>query len=295
MKTVRIGLEWFLNPDHVPLLVGMEQGWFQEAGLEVELVAPDAHLDAFDAIEKGTLDLSITEPIHLLEDRAKGRDAVGFGRFLHTNGGVMVLENSGIERPRDLAAKRIQYPGAPGPGGPAIVSTMVEADGGTAENYVPVNYGFRHTDALAEGAADAAVLAFYNYEVIEARHRGHPARFFALKDWGVPDFCQLILTSSPRYIAANRSAVETLLSVVRRGIDYVHQHPDEARALYFRRTETDPEDALLSAIFAATVPCFTFDFDLSDAYFERLAQWMASRGLIDEVIPSGWISSLAYV
>ena len=37
--------------------------------------------------------------------------------FLHTNGGVMVLERSGITRPRELAGKRVQYPGAPGPGG----------------------------------------------------------------------------------------------------------------------------------------------------------------------------------
>ena len=88
------------------------------------LVEPAAHLDPFQAIVEGELDLAITEPGHLVEDVAKGRDVIGFARMLHTNGGVMTLRASGIERPRDLAGKRVQYPGAPGPGGIAIVATI---------------------------------------------------------------------------------------------------------------------------------------------------------------------------
>lgn len=294
--TLRLGLEWFLNPDHVPFLVGLEKGWFDEAGLDLELVAPDAHLDAFEAIEKGTLDLAITEPIHLIEDRAAGRSAVGFARFLHTNGGVMYLESSGIARPRDMANKRVQYPGAPGPGGIAMVTTMIEADGGQAGTLTPVNHGFQHTQALTEGLADVAVLAFYNFEVVEARHLGHPARFFALKDWGIPDFCQLILVTSEVALEAKASAIQKLLAVLRRGLDFIHQHPDEARAIYFRRTETAPDDPLMSAIFAATVPCFTFDLSMSADYYRRLAEWMKAGTLIAGDVPLDqlWTNRLAY-
>ena len=41
MDTLRVGLEWFLNPDHLPLIAGIELGWFAQAGLELELIAPD--------------------------------------------------------------------------------------------------------------------------------------------------------------------------------------------------------------------------------------------------------------
>ena len=33
---------------------------------------------------------------------------------------------------------------------------------------MPVNNDFHHTDALIEGKADVATLAFYNFEVVEA-------------------------------------------------------------------------------------------------------------------------------
>ena len=294
MQTLKIGLEWFLNPDHVPLLIGIERGWFAEAGFDIQLVEPEAHLDAVSALESGALDIAITEPIHLVEDVAKGRPVVGFSRFLHTNGGVMFLESSSIQRPRDMANRRVQYPGAPGPGGPAIVRTMIEADGGEVGTLVPVNNGFKHTDALIDGLADVATLAFYNFEVVEARHRGHPAQFFALKDWGVPDFCQLIFITTPERRAAQADALARFIRVVGRGLDLLHQDPQAARSIYFRRTETDPEDPLMSAIFDATVPCFTFDMTMSDEYYRHLGTWMARHSLVsDTPSPSDcWTNAL---
>ncbi|MBX3249665.1 MAG: ABC transporter substrate-binding protein [Myxococcales bacterium] len=297
MERIRLGLEWFLNPDHLPFLVAERQGWLRDEGLELELVEPSSHLDAAEAIQKGELDVAITEPLHLVEDRARGRAVQGFARFLHTNGGVMYLGGSGIERPRDMAGKRIQYPGAPGPGGPAIVATMIEADGGSCQvdDFDRVNEGFAHTKALIDGKADLATLAFYNFELVEARHLGHDARFFALKDWGVPDFCQLVLFTTPDLLERRSDALSRLVRVLGRGLDFLHQRPAEARAIYFEATKTDPNDPLMSAIFDATVPCFTFDLSMSDAYYARLASWMKKRGLVPEAPPpyAVWTNALA--
>ena len=33
-------LDWFVNPDHGPIIVAQELGYFDEAGLEVEVIAP---------------------------------------------------------------------------------------------------------------------------------------------------------------------------------------------------------------------------------------------------------------
>jgi len=284
MDTLRLGLEWFLNPDHVPLLLAQEHGWLEEADLNLEIIEPEQHLDAVDAIEDGTMDLAITEPLHLVEDRADGRPVVGFARFLHTNGGVMYRTGQGIERPRDMAGVRIQYPGAPGPGGPAIVGTMIEADGGEADPgaFTSVNNGFYHTDALADDKADVATLAFYNFEIVEARHRGMEVDFFALKDWGVPDFCQLIVITTPEQLDAQRDVFQRFVGVLQRGIDAVHQHPEEARRVYFAHTDTESDDALTRALFDATAPCFTYDFSMTERYYARLERWLQTRGLIDQ-------------
>ncbi len=284
MDTIRLGLEWFLNPDHVPLLIAREKGWFAEAGLDVELVEPEEHLDAVKEIEEGRMEVAITEPIHLAEDRAKGKEIVGFARFLHTNGGVMYFRNSGITRPRDMAGTRIQYPGAPGPGGPAIVATMIEADGGRYDpaDFRLVNNGFYHTNALADGTADVATLVFYNFEIIESRERGFDAEYFALKDWGVPDFCQLILITAPAILEERMDTLQRLLHVLQRGVDFLHERPGEAKEIYDRQSGTDRNDAMMHKIFAATIQCFTYDFSMSSEYYRGLQDWMHTRRLISQ-------------
>ena len=127
MRPLRLALEWFQNPDHVPFFLAQREGWLKDAGLELELIEPREHFDAARALASGEVDVAITEPIHLVQDRLQDIPIVGFTRFLHTNGGVMTLDGLGVERPRDMAGKRVQYPGAPGPGGLAIVRTMIEA------------------------------------------------------------------------------------------------------------------------------------------------------------------------
>lgn len=297
MTRVRLALEWFLNPDHVPLLIGLERGWFRDAGLELELVEPKEHVDAADALARGELEVAITEPIHLVQDLAAGRSVVGFARFLHTNGGVMYLQGRGIERPRDMAKARVQYPGAPGPGGKAIVATMVQADGGAfaPEALTPVNHGFFHTNALAEGKADVATLAFWNFELVEAAHRGLDAGFFALKDWGVPDFCQLILMTRPELLERERPTFVKLVQVLRRGIDFLKTNPAEAQALYARRTKASPDDTLGPKLFAATLPCFTYDLTMASEAYALLADWLVRTKQVTAPVEvsRAWTNQLA--
>lgn len=296
MARLRIALEWFLNPDHVPLLIGIEEGWFAEAGLEVELLEPKEHFDAFKGMVDGKVDIAITEPIHLLQDLAEGEKLQGFARFLHTNGGVMVLERSGITRPRELAGKRIQYPGAPGPGGKAIVNTMVRADGGEPEALTPVNLGFHHTEALFHDKADAATLVFYNFEVLEARHKGLEPRLFSLKDWGVPDFCQLIFTALPATIETREDDLRAFLAVIRRGIDLIKQDPARAEAIHWKATGGDPNDPLGNAMFAATVACFTHDLGMSHDYYRALGAWMIETDQAESFddLDGCWTNRLVY-
>ncbi len=286
MDKITIGLEWFMNPDHLPMILGIQKGWFAEENIEVEMVEPEEHFDAIDEIKAGKMDIAITEPLHLVEDRANGDSIIGFTRFLHTNGGVMYQKGKGIKRPKDLIGKRIQYPGAPGLGGLAIVKTMVEADGGecTFEDFKPINNGFYHTNALESDLADAATLIFQNFEVTEARLRGLDVDYFALKDWGVPDFCQLILITSPEVFSKKKDALQRFVKVVRKSIDFIHENVEEAKKVYFDYTKANLGDQLVTATMDATIPCFTFDFSMSADYYDQLQTWLKKTGKINETI-----------
>lgn len=232
----------------------------------------------------------------------------------------MFLESANITRPRDMCGKTISYPGSPGPGGPAIVQTMVEADGGSCElsSYGKHNGGFFHTKALQEGAADVATLIFYNFEVIEARGLGLRPDFFSLKDWGVPDFCQLVLFSTPQRIEELRPQLRALVLAMRRATGLIHREPQRAARIYDEHLKAtaaaEPPPAhgarpLLAklkaglkaaaatlnplaatrrraqrktdaATMAATLPAFPNDNSLSATYYEGLMAWLVKTGQV---------------
>ena len=274
---LRIGLEWFLNPDHMPFVLADKLGFFREQGLEVELVAPADHWEAEKEILAGRLDVAVTETLHLAQDAAAGKPILGFARFLHTDGGVMYFASSGIERPRDMCGKTITYPGSPGPGGPAIVDTMVKADGGDCggEAYGKFNGGFDHVGALAAGDADVATLVFANFEIPAAEAAGKDARYFALKDWGVPDFCQLVLMTTPERFAELKPALRRLVLALRRAVGVSHASPGLAMELY---GEADPESP--PATLHATLPMFPNDASMAPAYFDGLMGWLVETGQV---------------
>ena len=59
IEKIRLGLEWFTNPDHLPLIVAQKHGIFKTFGLDVELVEPVDHWEAEEEILAGRLDVSI--------------------------------------------------------------------------------------------------------------------------------------------------------------------------------------------------------------------------------------------
>lgn len=304
-RKLRLSLEWFTNPDHMPLIVANKKGFFSEHGLDVEIIEPDDHFDPLKQIQKGELDVAVTESIHLAQDRAKGDPVVGFGRFLHTDGGVMFLQSSGIKRPRDMCQlreggrkTRVQYPGAPGLGGLAIVKTMVEADGGSCDAEAllePVNEGFYHTNALMEGKADVATLIFYNFEMVEANHMGLNASFFSLKHWGVPDFCQLVFITTKEHFAARKEEMRGLNMATRKAIDWIKMHTSEAKQIYNEWTSSNSSDAMNEAILDATLLMFPNEQSMSRDYYDNLEAWLEKTGQIPGpiAVKDYWTNELA--
>ncbi|MEB2655429.1 ABC transporter substrate-binding protein [Staphylococcus haemolyticus] len=286
MEKLIVGLEWFLNPDHLPLILGIEKGWFKEEALEIEMIEPEKHFDALEEIENNSMDIAITEPIHLVEDKATNQNVVGFARYLHTNGGVMYNKDKGIKTPKDLVGKRLQYPGAPGLGGIAIAKTMIEADSVTYKegDITPVNNSFYHTDALLNDKADAATLIFENFEILEAKSKGLNVDYFALKDYNVPDFCQLIFITSPNKLKADKEKINKFLKVIKKAIQYINTHLKEVVDVYATYTQTDISNQLNKDTIIATTKCFTNDLSMSPEFYDDLQLWLKENGKIETTI-----------
>ena len=55
-----IMLDWFVNPDHGPIIVAKQKGYFTDAGLDVEIIAPADPSDPPKMVAAGKVDLAVT-------------------------------------------------------------------------------------------------------------------------------------------------------------------------------------------------------------------------------------------
>ena len=166
---------------------------------------------------------------------------------------------------------------------------MVKADGKLdcdLQSYGKYNGGFFHTDALQSGNADVATLIFWNFEIPEAKAKGMAeASFFSLKEWGVPDFCQLVLMTTPDHFEKRKHIFRMLVLAMRRATGIIHRRPELARDYYYEHVDManagKMQRDVIDATFAATLPAFPNDNSMSVEFYDRLMSWLVETDQVD--------------
>ena len=89
---LKLAFEWFLNPDHLPFLVGKQKGYFENYGFDLELIVPDAHYDGLDELIRGNIQFATNEPLHLIEQF--NEKFLSLGTYFETKGGVILKKEA---------------------------------------------------------------------------------------------------------------------------------------------------------------------------------------------------------
>ncbi|HST44560.1 MAG TPA: ABC transporter substrate-binding protein [Luteimonas sp.] len=251
---LQLALEWFLNPDHLPLIAGIELGWYRDAGLELELLVPDDHYDGLAATVSGAVAFACNEPLHMIDAQRPGLKALGC--FFETDGGILLQRTAG-QRLLDGGTVRLASPVAGGVTDAIAVEILARwcAQQGAAFEAAQVRIegaGFAHLDNLRTGF-DGAWLCFANFEGVEARLAGLETHFITTGDVGLHNFSALELFTSAGFLAEHPGVVDTVTRLIGQGARLCHDDPAQAAVLWYRYGDTQP-DALMDAIIADTCP-----------------------------------------
>uniref|UniRef100_UPI0021B2428E ABC transporter substrate-binding protein n=1 Tax=Staphylococcus epidermidis TaxID=1282 RepID=UPI0021B2428E len=102
------------------------------------------------------MDIGISEPIHVVEDRGKEENVMGFGRYVQSKGGIMYKKDKNMGGGKDLMGKGVEYRGGGGGGGIGMGKRMIEGDGGRYKEgeMRGVNDRFYDSDGVLSDKAD---------------------------------------------------------------------------------------------------------------------------------------------
>jgi putative hydroxymethylpyrimidine transport system substrate-binding protein len=59
LKPLTVILDWFVNPQHAPLIITQEKGFFKQHGLNVRIIAPADPVDPPKLVAAGKADIAI--------------------------------------------------------------------------------------------------------------------------------------------------------------------------------------------------------------------------------------------
>jgi len=275
-------LDWFVNPDHAPIIVAQEKGFFTEEGLDVEVVAPADPADPPKLVAAGKADLAISYQPQLHLQVHQGLPLKRVGTLVATPLNCLMVKADGpVQTIADLKGKKVGY--SVSGVEEALVGQILKTAGLSMGDIEMVNVNWSLSPALIAGQVDATIGGYRNFELTQMRLEGAEGRCFFVEEQGVPTYDELIFVANPETLDTDRT--RRFLHAVERGAQYMVNHPDEAWQL-FSATAPDLKDELNSEAWKDTLPRFSQSpAALDQGRYARFEAFLNEAGLTDSVVP----------
>lgn len=292
-------LDFYPNPDHAGIYMAQKLGYFEEAGLDVNIQTPADPSAPIKEVATGRSDLAISYEPEVALARDKGLDVVAVGALVNRPLTSMIwLRKSGVGGIADLKGKTIATAGIPYQD--AFLKTILARVHLTPEDVNSVNVGFGLLPALVGGSAQAMLGGYVNVEGIDLRERGKAPVVTPVDKLGVPTYDELVFVASRRKVEEDPESIRLFLAALQRGTDAAVERPGAATKAIVEANH-DLEPKLTAAEVKATLPLLAARLKgqppgyMDPKQWATFAAWMRDNGLIGSLPGSGQLLTDAYL
>ncbi|EEX94843.1 hydroxymethylpyrimidine ABC transporter substrate-binding component [Vibrio orientalis CIP 102891 = ATCC 33934] len=224
-KELTLMLDWFVNPNHGPIVIAQERGYFKQQGIEVNIQEPADPSTPPKLVAAGKVDLAISYQPSLTIDVAAGlpliRSATLIATPLNT---LMVLDNGKNDTLADLKGKNIGI--AIAGNEEATIGTMLGQEGVKFSDVNIINVGWALSSSLASGKVDAIWGGLRNFETNQLELEGYKAKAFYPEEHGVPTYDELVFVANAKSYDAE--AIKAFNKALEQATTYIVNHPQQS-------------------------------------------------------------------
>jgi len=230
---IRLPMGFIPNVQFAPFYVTVEKGYYAEAGLELEFDY-SFETDGVALVGAGELPFAVVSGEQVLLARAQGLPVVYvMAWFQDYPIAVVAKKESGIQKPADLAGRKVGIPGLFGASYVGFEALIRNA--GLSDDQITLDsIGFNQVEALATDQEDA-VVGYANNEPLQLAAQGYEVNVIR-----VADYARLAsngIISNEKTIAENPDLVRRMVRATLRGLDFAIQRPDEAMEISKKHVE----------------------------------------------------------
>jgi ABC-type nitrate/sulfonate/bicarbonate transport system substrate-binding protein len=287
LREITVLLDWVPNTNHTGMYVAIEKGFYQEEGLEVNIIQPSEGGPAgLIAAGQGEFGISYQEQVTYARTSGEPLPVVAIAAIIqHNTSGFASPKEKGIERPRDFEGKK--YGGWGSPVEEAMIRALMEND----------QADFNETEMVTIGAIDffAAVQEYvdytwiyYGWDGVAAELKNFPLNFILLQDYATElDFYTPVIIAREQLLEREPELVRKFIRATKEGYQYSIENPESAAQYLLKHApEINQEIAIasqkyLAQQYQADAPYWGV---METKRWEDYASWMYERELIDRML-----------
>ncbi len=232
-------LDWTPNTNHTGVYAAQALGYYEEAGLDVEIVQPPENgavlmcgagqaQFAVDAQDTMASALDQDEPIEVTAVAAL---------IQHNTSGILSRAGDGIDSPKGLEDK--MYSTWELPVEMAMIQHVMEEDGGDFSKLKMIPNDITDEPAALAANQTDAVWVFYGWSGINAEVEGVDCDYWSFSDISPElDYYTPVIVANNSFLEESPEVAKAFLEATKRGYEYAIENPKEAADLLIEGDST---------------------------------------------------------
>ena len=275
-------LDWFVNPDHGPIIVAQELGYFAEQDLEVEIIAPANPSDPPKLVAAGKAELAISYQPQLHLQIHEGLPLQRVGTLVATPlNCLLVLADGPIQSPADLAGKKVGF--SVGGVEEAVLGSILRHHGLSLDDVELVNVNWSLSPSLMSGQVDAVIGAYRNFELNQMEIEGVEGKCFFVEEEGLPSYDELIYVANSETM--DKEMIARFLAATEKATQYIVNYPEDSWEI-FAGTSSELQDELNAEAWVDTLPRFALrPTAMDEGRYATFEAFLHEAGLIPSQNP----------
>ena len=222
---ITLFLSFIPSVQFAPVYVAIENGYFAEEGVEVELEHSFNEADGVDRIAVNDLQFGIISGEQVIVARGAGKPLVYVYEWFHDFPvGIVAPADAGISEAADLVDKKV---GIPGPFGASYMgfNAYLAANDLSEDDITLESIGFTAPESVCQGVVEAAVVYVTNEPLTIEEN------CFEVNVISISDYANLVsngLVTNEETIANDPDLVAGIVRAIRRGVEFTLEDPDAA-------------------------------------------------------------------
>lgn len=288
LEDVTVILDYVANTNHTGMYVALDQGYYEEQGLNVNIVEPTEGATAtLVAVGKGDFGISYQEDVTIAlasEDPLPIRAIAAL--IQHNTSGFATYADKDITSVKDFEGKT--YAGWGGPGESAVLNAVMTQAGA---DFSKLNI------VTSDGAGFAAlkdqvdIMWFFEaWDNVKCELADFPINYMPVRDLDERlDYYTPVIIASEETLEQKPEMVSRFLAATEKGYLYAIENPEESAEILHKYTP-DYDMELLSRSQAYLTDKYMEDSEtwgtMKDSVWDNYTDFMVEYGVIDKDIPA---------